>query len=289
MNTTLLLGAKSQTTPLESIPAELSQLKQLMKTHQPSLNLEYEPYLTRDLLATLLTEHSNQVNALHFAGHSDAERLETNDEMIYAHHIAKIIRTWQQKPSLIFLNGCNNAQQINDFHNAGVSCIIATHKAINDDFATHFAREFYKNLFTQSDKTTYQQAFDRAGALTLMNQQRNVRSIDLEEIDTYTNGWDWGIYSNPAQPDFAHTQTFAQTQSAPEPPIADFITQSKLKQAQERWIRISDWIAEVMKQYDTETRVEEKMRIQHTISGRQDDLEQVEAEITELTNKLNGA
>ncbi|MEZ5450385.1 MAG: hypothetical protein R3E89_15925 [Thiolinea sp.] len=131
MKTILLLGAKSPTAPLESVPAELSRIKQaLTRSPTTDLHIEYEPYLTQELLGDLLRQHADQVDILHFAGHSNAVQLTTNDAAIYSHHIADLLRSWHSKPRLVFLNGCHNAR-CRTCWMPGCAAI-ATHRAIDD-------------------------------------------------------------------------------------------------------------------------------------------------------------
>ncbi len=221
MTTILLLGAKSKLHPLESVPAELSRLKQLF-THAPSLNaqVEYEPYLTRAILGDQLRRLTDQVSILHFAGHSGAEQLQTDDELVYARHIAAILQTWQRKPSLLFLNGCNSAGQADPFLEAGIPCVIATHNYIDDKVAALFAYEFYANLLTKPDKVTFGEAFARAGAMTLAGENRAPRSLDIDTRQQASSGtWDWGLFTrDPALPTHGHSPPSCKT-PPPQPKL----------------------------------------------------------------------
>jgi hypothetical protein len=194
--TILLLGARTQDNPLESVPAELNQLKQLFHDHHLNLNVEYEPYLTRTNLNNLLRQCANQVTILHFAGHSGAEQLQTNDETVYAQHIAEILQTWDKKPALLFLNGCNSAGQVEAFLNAGIPCVIATHNAIGDTSASKFAYEFYSNLLEHPGEVTFKKAFDRASPAALISQPRQTRTLDIETLPHIADSWDWGFFTH---------------------------------------------------------------------------------------------
>lgn len=281
----LLLGAKSEVNPLKSVPDELRQIKQLFTTSQQKLEVEYEPYLTRSILGDLLRQHTDQLDIVHFAGHSSPEQFLTDKEVVYTQHIASVLKTWTTKPRLLFLNGCNSAGQVRDFHDAGIPCVIATRNYIDDQQAARFAHEFYANLLAQPDKTTYQQAFDRAGALTLMDQRRSPRSLALEAIESGATEWDWGIYPAPGQDNCLQTTLFPSA-PAPADNFMMRIQQTKLENAQARWTLISDWLVRVLKQYDTETRESEKIRMEAGIQEKQAELAKVELEMTELTEKL---
>lgn len=196
MITILLLGAKSKVKPLESVPAELSRIKQLFGSIK-IINIEYEPYLTRFILGDLLRKLMNKVDIIHFAGHSSEAQLQTDDELVYSHHIAGILQAWDRKPSLLLLNGCNSAGQVSDFLKAGVSCVIATHNYIDDKEAAHFAYEFYAYLISDPNKMTFSKAYQSAGSTVLMGKPRQSRSLDLTALETTTEkeAWDWSLFS----------------------------------------------------------------------------------------------
>lgn len=278
MRTIMLLGAKSQLAPLESVPAELSQLKQQFTDADLSLTVEYEPYLTQKTLVSLLTQYTDKIDVLHFAGHSNAQQLETNDAAVYGHHIADVLATWSNKPSLVFLNGCHNADQVDNFLNAGVDCVIATHQAIDDKEAARFAGEFYSNLLSQPDQVTVSNAFKRAGSLVLLGEPRKARTLDIDELHRDSNVWDWGLFCK----DTARSKQWTMKPSSP--PLSDFFKQKKRERAEERWQRLFDRITAIKTQYDLETKQEEKIRMEHIIQQNQQDLDAVEAEIELLSH-----
>lgn len=285
--TILLLGAKSKRHPLESVPAELSRLKQLF-SNAPQLQttVAYEPYLTRSILTEELRRLTDQVSLLHFAGHSSAEQLQADDELVYARHIADILHTWQHKPELLFLNGCNSAEQAKLFLEAGIPCVIATHNYINDHLAALFAYEFYANLLTKPDKVTLAEAFARAGSMTLVSENRAPRSLDIDTIPQASTGsWDWGLFTrDPALP----TQWTLATllQNTPAAPVAalDFITQAKLDGLKTRWQRIYAIHQAVLEQYDHETHIEEKIHMAYVMKKKREDLEAIEKELAAINH-----
>ncbi|MEZ5479022.1 MAG: CHAT domain-containing protein [Thiolinea sp.] len=277
MKTILLLGAKSPTAPLESVPAELSRIKQaLTRSPTTDLHIEYEPYLTQELLGDLLRQHADQVDILHFAGHSNAVQLTTNDAAIYSHHIADLLRSWHSKPRLVFLNGCHNAAQVQNLLDAGVRCVIATHRAIDDQEAARFAREFYAHLLERPDRVTVKLAFERAGSVVLMGEPRKARSLDVDTLERADGGedWDWGY--------LAVRRAAAETVLQPPPVLSHFIRQKKQESAQQRWELLYERLTRLLAQYDLETRSEEKMRMEAIIRQNRDDLAQVEQELDEL-------
>ena len=196
ISTILLIGAKSTDQPLESVPAELNRIKEQFKQSRLALQPEYEPYLTYTGLGDLLRSVTDQLGILHFAGHSDSTKLQTNDDIVYSRHIAGLLKTWITPPSLVFLNGCRNAGQVNELHEAGVKNVIATRKSIGDKNAASFAKAFYAELLNRPETTTIKQAFDRAGITAFMNKPGDPRSLHIEDITEEEADWDWGLYAN---------------------------------------------------------------------------------------------
>ncbi|MBU1725304.1 MAG: CHAT domain-containing protein [Gammaproteobacteria bacterium] len=288
MTTILLLGAKSELHPLKSVPAELSRLKQLFQAApNTGLTIEYEPYLTRTILTGQLRHLTDQIGILHFAGHSGAEQLQADDELVYSRHIAAILQTWQQKPGLLFLNGCNSGGQASMFLDAGIPCVIATHNYIDDKEASLFAYEFYAGLLADPAKTTLDQAFTRAGALTLIGKNRSPRSLAIDDLKQDTpDTWDWGIFTrDPALPTswtLTSLQQACGQATTPATIAPDFITKMKREGLQQRWQRLYQRHAAIQTQYDLETRVEEKLRMEHILQQNRTDMEHVAKEINEL-------
>ncbi len=201
----LLLGARSEHQPLKAIPEELSRLKaifqeQRQRQHPPEFEVDSEAFFTQAHLKTQLSRLTNRIAILHFAGHSNSRQLITDDGAVYSHHIANILSTWSQPPTLIFLNGCHNAQHVSLFHEAGVPLVIATWNKVDDAKAVEFACSFYINLFSERGRLPIHIAFDRAGSQTLLGESREVRSVDLEGLQTDEDvEWDWSLF--PAEPE----------------------------------------------------------------------------------------
>jgi hypothetical protein len=291
-NVILLLGAKSTEPPLEAVPAEISHLKHLFNTHQPKLIVEYEPYLTRQNLGQLLRRFPDQVALLHFAGHSAQNQIQTNDGQVYSENIAEILETWDQKPHLVFLNGCNSHGQVSAFHDAGVNCVIAAQEPIPDGLASRFAKEFYEELLNRPEKTSLHQAFKRAKAQVLISMSHETRSLDLNGAVQEKPDWSWGIYPKNNQTDLLRQWTFNSLIQNPQEaqennktnssgPL-DFINETKLKHTTERWEQISEWLRRVTAQYDYETGIDRKMRMEPGIKKKETELKKIEAEILEL-------
>lgn len=272
MKTILLLGAKSSSTPLESVPAELSRLKEHFKQSSLDFHIEYEPYLTQDSLAKLLRQHIDNTAILHFAGHSNEQQLLTNDSKVYSHHIADLLKTSNKPPQLVFLNGCRSAAQVTELLQAGVACVIATHKAINDQEAMRFANEFYTNLLSNPDRVSFKDAFKRAGSVVLMGEPRRARSMDIKSNAVPPQDWDWGLYCQGSE-----NEQSQLLQARPHFP--EFMRQKKYEMAENRWQLLFEKLTLLQTDYDLETRTEEKLRLKHVIT-------QIEADLAETADEL---
>ena len=195
----MLLGAKSTIDPLDSVPKEVSDIKEIIGAHGDRADLlfrlEYEPYLTQEKLQSLFDRYREQIAILHFAGHSNDHGLLSNNNIIYSRHIADMLRRWQSPPSLVFLNGCKNAAQVKYFHTGGVGVVIATRTPVGDIQAATFAQAFYKSLFTND--VSVEDAFADASSKTFFPNNIKARSLDTETmLEANGDRWDWGLFLN---------------------------------------------------------------------------------------------
>lgn len=199
----LLIGAESKKDPLAGIFAEIGNLGELFSDHrdnEPLFEVEALSSFTAEVLIDKLNTLTNRLCLLHFAGHSDEEMIMTDDDcdegsVVYSHHIADHMASWEQPPSLIFLNGCKNAEQVKGFHDAGVAVVIATRRVISDAKAERFAGEFYKRLFEDPLETSLDEAFKRATPSVLRNNAGKFRSPNIESLlNREADTLDWGIY-----------------------------------------------------------------------------------------------
>lgn len=200
LNRVLLIGAVSPDNPLNFVPKELRELKKLFE--QNGVKVEFEPYLTKDILSESLSDMRNSIDIFHFSGHSDAETLETNDGGVYTDKISSIIKTWSKKPYLFFLNGCNNSAQVSQLMDCGVSVVIATNNSISDKKASQFSFLFYSEILKESN---IHDAYTRAGNTVYLDNSENYRTINIPSNVSTTTKWDWGLFSkNPSQ--LSHTK-----------------------------------------------------------------------------------
>ena len=290
-----LLGARSSDNPLESVPKELSLIRQLIE-EKTDYNLTYEPYLTRNGLTELFRKRLDKLGIIHFAGHTNNENLQTNDAELNAQNIASYLKTWTKKPALIFLNGCTNAGQVTSFHLAGLPCVIATSRPIGDSIASEFAFEFYRELLAWPDKATLAQAFKRAGETTFNNRSGSPRSINLEEMDQQDIKWDWGIYFSSDGLHYAGSLTLSDILGCSKPDSdagkpnslalsgLSIVQKGKYSRAMERLERLGNLIAKMEEERDGETDFEILFGIDSRLKEKYLELKAIEIELASLSD-----
>ena len=193
-NKILLLGARSVRDPLPHIADELRDINELFETNSDYIPF-YDSSINVSALQQILRTNNNKTLIIHFAGHSNSEALETDNEIVYAHHLANLIGTWKYPPDLLFLNGCNSTGQVNDFLEAGIACVIATQNFVDDSISRDFARNIYKHLLNDKGTVLLETAFKRAQYDCLLPNKRRPRSLDAEDLENPPSFWDWGLFT----------------------------------------------------------------------------------------------
>ncbi|CAA6802701.1 MAG: AAA ATPase domain-containing protein (Fragment) [uncultured Thiotrichaceae bacterium] len=196
----LILGSpkmNQESKELKGVVSELDSLEDLFENSRQIIKKNYVVKIrsvTRRIdVERYLGIYKNDIAILHYSGHSNNSSLSVDDQDIFSRHIADHIQTWESKPKLVFLNGCHNAPQAIFFQNAGVPIVIATQKPINDEYANNFSISLYKALINES---SIEDAFNQAGALSLMGVNREIRrSLNSENEEVVDNSWDWDIFT----------------------------------------------------------------------------------------------
>ena len=109
--------------------------------------------------------YRDRIALFHFGGHANDYQLlfETGEGQAAAADAGAFARFLGQQTvvKLVFLNGCSTQAQAQGLLDAGVSVVIATSRAIDDEVAREFADRFYKGL---AGGATVYTAFKEAGA-----------------------------------------------------------------------------------------------------------------------------
>ena len=186
----LLVFANDKESYLQGIPEETSELKKIFDNLK-GFDIVDLPYTESEDLLKSLSTYRDRVAILHFAGHSDSSFWQMADGKIHAEGLAQLLKG-QSSIQLLFLNGCQNAAQVDAFSKAGIPALIATSRPINDKQAQQFSLKFYEGLINQEEQTNIQTAYEEAKAKVKALSGKDYRSLDIEEPEP---GWAWGLYS----------------------------------------------------------------------------------------------
>jgi hypothetical protein len=131
------------------------------------------------------------ITVFHYAGHSDAFNLVFNDRNVHSVDFAGFLCNYPGL-SLVFLNGCSNAEQVKALLDAGVKAIIATSTNIDDKSASDFAVQFYKHL---ANGASIRKAFDAAQSFKKFRGGKNRKaSTTLNTDDVAPGDFPWKLY-----------------------------------------------------------------------------------------------
>ncbi|MEO8496817.1 MAG: hypothetical protein ABI614_17240, partial [Planctomycetota bacterium] len=103
----------------------------------------------------------------------------------------------QRGLDLVFLNGCSTQQQVQGLLDAKVSAVIATSRAIEDQVAMQFSKQFYQGLAGGASLRT---AYNEAEAAVQTSKGGNTRSLYFGDAklrdasDANTDRWPWELY-----------------------------------------------------------------------------------------------
>ncbi len=277
----LLVFANDKHQPLDEIAKESQMIRKILRdaldvdsdNQRSYFEVELLPYSSPQDLFEELRRFNNQIVILHFAGHTNSELWRLHEGMVNANGMAEVLKL-QQSIQLLFLNGCNNHQQVEAFSKANIPTVIATSEPINDQQARVFATEFYKKLVSgKALKTSIQDAYDWAKATaSATGDISSRRSIDF---DGAKDAWSWDLIETQNQ---AAQWSLSEIQIQPN--ISKNMADYKAKELQKRWDRLSHKISLLQEQYDNETRVEEQLRIDLVVEKSLAERDKVELEMS---------
>lgn len=182
----------------DHLPHLLNEYKSILSLLSPlhdNGTIQYE-FLIKpsiDELYRQLGRFHNRLAVFHFSGHSDDQFLRLNQTDLFATYFAPLLGM-QKNLKLVFLNGCSNQNQVEDFFKEGVKSIISTSAAIADDKACKFSESFYHSLI--SGKST-QESFFTAKSLTQQSHsdiEIHFREINQSQIEVDKDQFEWGLY-----------------------------------------------------------------------------------------------
>lgn len=144
---TILLTFADARDDLPGLKKESSALHDvLLPLQQDGLaNIEREESATLEEVFKRIVDYKNDMIIFHYAGHADRDELFMEENEVAARNIAALLG---QAPylQLVFLNGCETADQAKLFLDNGVKIVVATYNPVSDRLAEEFAKGFYYAL-----------------------------------------------------------------------------------------------------------------------------------------------
>lgn len=191
----LLIFANDPTQPLDEIQQEMESLQAILQpvAERLAYDIQILEYSSVDALIQHLDDNRERLILLHFAGHSNSEVLKLDEGVAHASGLVDKLRACQHL-QLLFLNGCNNARQVQRFVEVGIPATIGTSFPIVDTVAREFSENFYTELAKR--RTPISVAFGQARATitTKAGEQHrtlNVRSLDESVTAQSLPQWAW--------------------------------------------------------------------------------------------------
>lgn len=141
----------------------------------------------------------NRIAIFHYGGHANGYQLllESSEGQAAAADAGGLAAflAQQQGLQLVFLNGCSTQQQTRGLLDANVSAVISTSRAIDDQVATDFARQFYQGL---AGGATIRTAYNEAEAAVQMAKGGKTRALyyggpDDSRSQQVDDRWPWNL------------------------------------------------------------------------------------------------
>lgn len=146
ISTILLITADDSAGHLTALAAEVNHIQHTLNSVQ---RREYEIVVLQQATAEELIKEFNvpgrSIELIHYAGHADSRQLALTDGPATAAALAEKIRL-AGTVKLLFLNGCSTREQVDFFHEAGVSFVIGTVRPVDDQQAAWMSRQLYAYL-----------------------------------------------------------------------------------------------------------------------------------------------
>jgi WD40 repeat protein len=146
-------------------------------------------------------EYRDRIAVFHYGGHANGYQLllESAGGSPHAADAGGLAAFFGQQRGLdlVFLNGCSTQQQVQGLLDANVSAVIATSRAIDDQVAMQFSRQFYQGLAGGASLRT---AYNEAEAAVQTSKGGNTRGLYFGDAKQQaddrggTDRWPWELY-----------------------------------------------------------------------------------------------
>jgi hypothetical protein len=196
MKTILILTANDPNDKLQMLARESKDIQFLLHN---AVRKNYEvvllPEATISDILIALNVPNREIEVLHYAGHANSSMLRLHDMDAEAASLANKLRSLNTL-KLVFINGCASKGQVEFFHNANISLVIATSRPINDTKASWVATQFYQYLsLGRSARAAFEEVVKDAALL-----QKEILWANSRDIGRFSNNkeeneaFDWGLY-----------------------------------------------------------------------------------------------
>jgi len=196
MKSVYIAFANSNDNPLPSLRDEYDNVKSSLNERylKGDFILNHDPFTTTDKIITTLRNDNFRNNLVLFlySGHANRDHLLLEDGLANADGIAGLLGRCPNL-SLVVLNGCSTAGQVDALLNKNIPVVIATSAPIDDRRATQFSMTFFQEL--AQNKSSIREAFARAidAAKVYGSINPEIRSRAIGEINEMTQPL-WGLY-----------------------------------------------------------------------------------------------
>jgi hypothetical protein len=137
---------------------------------------------------TIIQEHlQERIVVFHYAGHADGKNIRLIDGNAQVEGLARLLKTLPNL-QLVFLNGCDTYEQVEQIQQAGIkTAIITTLKPVDDQVAISFASNFYfafykLNPVDESFESAVTRIIAKPDGLTQNYFVRLDRGIGLDDL-----------------------------------------------------------------------------------------------------------
>ena len=206
MPTLFLAYANSESDPLAALRDEDDKVNAALsdRASRGDYRIVREQYATRENLTAQLPLYQQDMYLFLFSGHAGRDELLLSDGIARAEGIAQILRGCPNL-TLVLLNGCSTAGQVDTLLETGVPMVIATSSPIGDITAKHFAIQFCTEL--AKNRNSVRQSFEAALAAAKIfgRADGKIESRAIGRIGSTPGEPLWGLYYRNDQADLLDT------------------------------------------------------------------------------------
>lgn len=174
---------------LKQLPNEANDIAALFRDKQQLCNIEVLSDMRPADLHDVIVKRHEDIHIVHYGGHADGYQTyltdDTHGRSVF--HGSGLVGLLKSLPNLklVFINGCQSAQMVNELYDAGIPAVIGTTIKINDLIAFQLSVAFYKAI---AQGLTIANAWNAAAAFIkgLYKRDNRFRGMSFDDDDIYT-------------------------------------------------------------------------------------------------------